>query len=224
MADALLPGYPTNPESPLLDTDVAGRAVRTVDFTTTPLKIGSFDALDFFGDGSFYLLNVPGHAIGHLCGLARTTSTASGDAEDTFVYMGADTAHHGGGFRPTAYLPLPTNIPIGNPSVPSPSGFCPGHLFQTLHPENSATTPFYKLNAAPSYDIEIAQRSCGVMQEFDALENVFVVIAHDSSLLGENVGISWFPEGTMGEWKKQNLAVKGRWTFLNDFETAVSKL
>lgn len=38
-----------------------------------------------FGDGSFYLLEAPGHATGHMCGLARTTADPP-----LFVFMGAD--------------------------------------------------------------------------------------------------------------------------------------
>ncbi len=34
---------------------------------------GPFEkAFDFFGDGSFWLVNAPGHMPGHLSGLART--------------------------------------------------------------------------------------------------------------------------------------------------------
>ena len=87
------------------------------------LRIGDFGAYDFFGDGSFYLLDTPGvsslysdpnvegcpltavqHAQGHISGLARTT-------EDTFVFMGGDICHYGGAYRPTEYAPLPSEIP-----------------------------------------------------------------------------------------------------------------
>lgn len=30
------------------------------------MKIGNFDACDYLGDGSVYILNVPGHAVGHV--------------------------------------------------------------------------------------------------------------------------------------------------------------
>ena len=52
-------------------------------------KIGKFNAFDYFGDGSFYLLDVPGHAIGHMCGLVRTTPTS-------FLLLGADSCHFAG--------------------------------------------------------------------------------------------------------------------------------
>ena len=94
--EALLPGYPTNPHSPIAESALQGREHREIDFDkTSNLKIGQFPAFDYFGDGSFYLLDAPGHAIGHMCGLARTKSTLEGDEEDTFIFMGGDTAHHG---------------------------------------------------------------------------------------------------------------------------------
>ncbi len=68
--------------------------MREIDFQE-PLTIGSFSAVDFFGDGSFYLLNSPGHAIGHMSGLARTSTNP-----DTFIFMGGDLCHHGGQMRP----------------------------------------------------------------------------------------------------------------------------
>jgi len=52
-------------------------------------KIGKFNAFDYFGDGSFYLLDVPGHAIGHICGLVRTTP-------GSFLLLGADSCHFAG--------------------------------------------------------------------------------------------------------------------------------
>lgn len=49
--------------------------------------IGSYArAVDYFGDGSFYLCDAPGHYSGHMVGLARTT-------KDTFIVMGGDTCH-----------------------------------------------------------------------------------------------------------------------------------
>lgn len=71
--EAFLPGYPADENGFILESDYAGRELREVDFTQGK-KVGRFDAFDYFGDGSFYLLDSPGHAVGHLCGLARVTS------------------------------------------------------------------------------------------------------------------------------------------------------
>ncbi|KAK3637374.1 hypothetical protein LTR56_013724 [Elasticomyces elasticus] len=47
------PGYPTNKDATLLESDFEGRDVREIDFQKegNNLKIGRFNALDYFGDG-----------------------------------------------------------------------------------------------------------------------------------------------------------------------------
>ena len=221
MKEALLPGYPGNPESPLLESDVAGREVKTIDFDSlSSLKIGNFRAVDFFDDGSFYLLDGPGHAIGHMCGLARVSSSSNG--ESTFIFLGADTAHHGAEFRPTKYLPLPRHI---NPSPHQAYlEFCPGHVFKAIHPNKSGNSPYYHIHKPFPFNYDQATQTLGSMQEFDAAENVFVVIAHDKSLLLEEVGVEWFPYGTLNDWKKKDLANKARWGFLRDLQQAADQM
>lgn len=93
--------------------------MREVSFREKDLRIGGFDALDYFGDGSFYLLDSPGHTIGHINALARVTTGEVDGEEDTFVLMGGDTCHFTGQLRPTAHRPLPEKI------SPSPlPGYC----------------------------------------------------------------------------------------------------
>lgn len=221
MKEAFLPGYPANPESPLLESDFEGRELKTIEFDNlATVRIGRFRAVDYFNDGSFYLLDSPGHAIGHMCGLARVTSIQDGDAEDTFIFMGGDTAHHGGEFRPTEYLPIPKSI---SPS-PLPARYataCPGHIFESIHPRQKGTDPFYYINDNVPHNKTQAHETCHMMEEFDAADNVFVIIAHDGSLLDESIGIEWFPKGTLRDWKKRDCANKARWGFLNSFTKAV---
>ncbi|XRM44107.1 hypothetical protein ABZX51_007253 [Aspergillus tubingensis] len=79
------PGHTSNPDGLVLDSDAADRSVRGIHFDHgNPLRVGPFNAADYFDDGSFYLLDAPGHATGHLCGLARTTANPP-----TFVFMDA---------------------------------------------------------------------------------------------------------------------------------------
>jgi glyoxylase-like metal-dependent hydrolase (beta-lactamase superfamily II) len=118
---AYLPGYPDNPSSEFLyDAEKnKGREIIELNFDPntskhTCLIIGGFEAIDFFGDGSFFLLDTPGHTIGHVSALLRTTSDASG--ESTFVLLGGDIAHHASVFRPSQHFPFPEVI--------SPSPFC----------------------------------------------------------------------------------------------------
>lgn len=221
VAQAFIPGYPTNLESPVLESDFAGREHREIDFGSESVaQIGKFKGVDYFQDGSFYLLNAPGHAIGHICALARVTSTQEGDPEDTFIFMGADAAHHGGVFRPSEYLPLPKDI-RPSPYQPKYATSCPGHVFEAVHPQKRGDMSFYQISEAVAHDKEIATQSVGNMQEFDANDNFFVVIAHDATLLDETVGIEWFPHGTLKDWKAKGLSTKVQWAFLKDFVHAV---
>ncbi|KAI1610759.1 hypothetical protein EDD37DRAFT_631117 [Exophiala viscosa] len=222
--EAFLPAFPEGQASPLLQTDLEGREHKELDFDNqSTVKIGGFRGLDYFGDGSFYLLDAPGHAVGHVCGLARVTSTKEGDAEDTFVFMGADTAHHGGEFRPTEYLPLPKDISPSPYQAKYPT-VCPGHVFEAIHPGKKGVEPFYHINDKVAHDRGQADHASERMQEFDAADNIFVIIAHDDTLLDPAVGIEWFPQGTMKNWKVHDSAKKARWAFLKDFTQAVESV
>jgi glyoxylase-like metal-dependent hydrolase (beta-lactamase superfamily II) len=57
-----LPGYPSNPNGVILESDLAGRNLRELNFDeeSLSLTIGGFRAVDYFGDSSFYLLKTPG--------------------------------------------------------------------------------------------------------------------------------------------------------------------
>ncbi|KFZ02731.1 hypothetical protein V501_09471, partial [Pseudogymnoascus sp. VKM F-4519 (FW-2642)] len=183
------PGYPTNPESLLLESDYKDRPTREITFDKSPagLKIGRFPAFDYFGDGSFYLLDAPGHAIGHMCALARTTSTPP-----TFIFMGGDTCRHMGELRPSTYLPLPATLSPSPLSLPKTAytTSCPSSLFLSLHPSSSATAPFYTLaldskgKSLVCVDVNDAEHTLESAREVDAGEEVLVVMAHDASLGG----------------------------------------
>ncbi|KAF8593885.1 putative N-acyl homoserine lactonase AttM [Ceratobasidium sp. AG-I] len=206
---AMTPGYPTNPEAPILESAYKGRDLVEISFDKTPLKLGRFNAFDYFGDGSFYLLDSPGHAVGHICGLARTTP-------DTFVFMGGDICHHGGEMRPTEYLPLPEHI---SPNPLKPKGQpCPGSLFLDIHPEHSATKRFYHVaEQGASSDPPEAERSIEKLEEFDGHENVFTVIAHDDTLTDI---VDFFPK-SLNDWKARGYREQAMWEFLRDFKDAV---
>ncbi|KAF2089267.1 metallo-beta-lactamase superfamily protein [Saccharata proteae CBS 121410] len=208
-----MPGYPTNPNGSLLDTDFANRNVREVSFPPSSPKFGHFEAHDFFGDGSFYILNVPGHAIGHISGLARTTTNP-----DTFVFMGGDVCHFGGSFRPTPYSPMPDPIPSTVPldkrrfRLP-----CPCSMFTACHPNpaQARTQRYYDVTLETGswyVDPPTAQESIDRLELFDADENVFVCIAHDEGLRDV---VEWFPKGSLNRWKEKGWKESGKWGFLN---------
>lgn len=223
--DAFIPGYPANPESVILESDYAGRELREIQFTQGK-KVGRFDAFDYFGDGSFYLLDSPGHTVGHLCALARVTSPAQDagvGASASYIFMGGDTSHHAGEFRPSAFLPLPASIsphPLEdarNAAETMPP--CPGALFEHLLQDGrDRTKPFYKVvTGGVTLDVAEAERSIEKMQEADAQDKVLVVVAHDASLLDV---LDFFPKYA-NDFASQGWVRKGRWAFLKDFKDAL---
>lgn len=214
---AFTPAYPTNKDSPIRDSDFEGRELREISFEQTKgLQIGNFKAFDYFGDGSFYLLDSPGHAIGHLCGLARVTAEPA-----SFILMGGDACHHGGEFRPSRYLPLPEKI-SPNPLERYGGQSCPGALFEDLLRDGDRTKPFFEIprledGKGVAYDVDEATATIGKVQEADAKEEVLVVIAHDDSLLDV---VDFFPKYA-NDFVKKGWVQEGRWRFLKDFDTAV---
>ncbi|KAI2465743.1 beta-lactamase-like protein [Annulohypoxylon bovei var. microspora] len=214
----IFPGYPANPKSRfLLEADYAGREVQELDFEKSAIKIGKFPAIDYFGDGSFYFLDSPGHCIGHICGLARVTSNP-----DSFILMGGDIIHHGGELRPHHYHPLPDHIsphPF-NPVAPTP---CPGEMFEKIL-RDGKEQPFYvpsstSPNGQPTVHEDVAEaiESIKKLQEVDAYDNILVVPAHEHYILDV---VDFFPK-LANDFMKKGWVKKVRWAFLADFAKAV---
>ena len=215
--ETFTPAYPTNPDAPIRESDYSGRHLRELSFADSKLVLGRLKALDYFDDGSFYLLDTPGHAIGHICALCRTTA----GPEPTFIFLGSDCAHHGGEIRPTPYLPLPASltpspVPKLHPTV------CPGSLFTSihrLHPSPSTSTePFMLVGKDASHDVDVARDSVSKMSEFDAHANVLMMIAHDDSMVDV---VGTFPHTLANGWKGKGWREEGLWRFLVDYEPAV---
>ncbi|PGH10922.1 hypothetical protein AJ79_05167 [Helicocarpus griseus UAMH5409] len=208
--EAMLPGAPANPDSPILESDYTGRNLREITFDgPNCTKIGQFNAFDYFGDGSFYLLDSPGHAIGHLCGLARTTT-----GPDTFILLGGDICHYPGVFRPSKHLPVPPSIDP-HPCMPqSDVAFCPGGAWEELQrsrglmPNEPLYTPTF------GHDIPLAMKTAGKLQELDCDENVFAIIAHDRTVRD---GVDYFPK-SLNQWKEKGWGKGLKWRFLRDLE------
>lgn len=82
-------GWPVNPNSPFSSAAVQHPNFRELSFENEQWSpLGPFDrAHDFFGDGSFFLIDTPGHMPGHLGALALT-------GQDEWVFMGGDCCHH----------------------------------------------------------------------------------------------------------------------------------
>ena len=180
-------------------------------------KIGEFHAYDYFSDGSFYLLDVPGHAIGHICGLARTT-------ENTFMLLGADSCHFAGSLRPSPYIPLPEILDPKTSGLddyfPSP---CPCSMFTEFHPcsddEGKRTTAYYTASKAPGsayVNPETANKSVAGLKEFDASEHVMVCLAHDPALFEVLPLLNSGKRESLNDWKAKGWKEDTRWRFLNE--------
>ncbi|KAK6366849.1 hypothetical protein LTS17_010400 [Exophiala oligosperma] len=210
---ALLPAFPTRRDSPVRESDFRGRSVIEIDFerSARATKVADFPAFDFFGDGSFYLLDTPGHAIGHMGALARTTTNP-----DTFILMGGDLSHHGGLLRPSKYLHIPARLSGSSYGLQTPH---PGCSFEKLllARTGSTETPFFLSTAAQVVDEEGLAKTRSKAQKLDAQENIWLVCAHDATI---SQVADFFP-ASANEWKEKGWRTKTLWSFLNDFNDAV---
>ncbi|KAM7208234.1 phenylacetone monooxygenase [Naviculisporaceae sp. PSN 640] len=236
--EAMLPGAPANPDSPVQESDYANRTLREITFPTSSPQvstIGSFPAFDYFGDGSFYLLDSPGHAIGHLCGFARTTPGDS--STSTFILMGGDICHYAGIFRPSEYLPMPDKI------IPHPCcthgenkdmnlALCPGSSWVNLQTSRGrkANQPLFDMTFGG--DIPLAMKTAGKLMELDCLDNVFVIIAHDTPTKNHVPKFNKHPldledgedkfaqkDLTLNDWKAQGWGQRLKWAWLADLRS-----
>ncbi|KAF9013496.1 Metallo-hydrolase/oxidoreductase [Cyathus striatus] len=82
------PGYPVDSKSDFAsDLLPLGRTHYLVPADWVP--IGPFPrAFDFYGDGSLYIIDAPGHLPGHINILARTSSDGG------WIFLAGDSAHH----------------------------------------------------------------------------------------------------------------------------------
>jgi glyoxylase-like metal-dependent hydrolase (beta-lactamase superfamily II) len=211
-----MPAYPTDKESHLDERAWQDRELHEIDFAGAKgLQIGRFQAYDFYGDGSFYLLDSPGHAVGHMSALARTTADTT-----SFLLLGGDIAHHCGGFRPSPYVPLPEMV--------SPSPFshmktaCPGKIFVAIHPKKSREEPFFDPVRSPEgWHLEAAEakESIEKLIEADAYDKNFPVMAHDCSLAGV---VDLYPK-TANAWMGKGWKEQSRGGFLSSFAVTVEE-
>ncbi|KAK5055328.1 hypothetical protein LTR84_013078 [Exophiala bonariae] len=212
---AFYPGYPSKSDAPVRESDFLERNVIEVDFNESAryTKVGDFPAHDFFGDGSFYLLDTPGHAIGHLGGLARTTTNP-----DTFIFMGGDLCHHSGQIRPSPHLHIPSNLKQSSFGVHKSHS---GDLFEKLVLSKTGSTEKPLFTPAPAQVVneEDANRTRARAQMADAQENVWFIYAHDPSL---SHVVEFFPSSA-NDWKAKGWRPKTMWNFLEDLCAVVDE-
>lgn len=151
----------------------------------------------------------------HISALARTS-------ENKFIFLGGDIAHHAGELRPTAQLTLPPQInsSLFGRLTSQVRASCPTSLFENIHPKkqkengpNYTTIPFYEPNSLMNANLPEAELAIEKLQSFDALSEVFVIVAHYSSVLGI---LPFFPL-KLTQWHEADYKVRGTWLFLGDF-------
>lgn len=84
-------GYPADPDSSVNEEEIKGHEWTELlkDPTREWKPVATFDrSLDWFGDGSFYLLDAPGHVLGHIAAMVRTTADPP-----TYMVLAGDAAH-----------------------------------------------------------------------------------------------------------------------------------
>ncbi|KAJ8116189.1 hypothetical protein OPT61_g2342 [Boeremia exigua] len=218
-SDAFLPGYPKNEASPVFESDLVGRSVRELTFSDQ-LVVAGYHAIDYFADGSFYILNTPGHAIGHVSALVRTTS-------NTFVFLGGDICHFGGAFRPTSYVPMPESLsPYDVGHEKRHNQPYPHSVFTKCHPDraNARTTTYYTpcCRADGWYvDPPRALESIEQLKALDADARILVLIAHDPAMLDI---CTFFPHANANDWQSLGWKRMLRWRFLDELPSDVREL
>lgn len=204
-----LPGYPTAEKSPGFLEDFEKRHIRELNFSDAPLVAG-YRAFDYFGDGSFWVLDTPGHAVGHISALVRTDT-------ERYIFLGGDICHFGGSFRPSPYLPMPrklTSDQIG--PLEADEQWCPCSKFSSCHPntQNSRVAPYYRpCSRQDSWYLDPGAASSSIEQlkALDASDSVLVLIAHDVATLAV---LPFFPETNLNDWHRNYWKERLRWRFL----------
>ncbi|KAL3467228.1 hypothetical protein BJX64DRAFT_283950 [Aspergillus heterothallicus] len=261
----LLPGFPKNPDSPIDAKAIEGRALREIYFDESfadwrvrrvrflPRRVFlstryvRFEFLLFFfvltlsltlaDDGN---VDTPGHCLGHMSGLARTTpgpvssssssSSSNSSNSSTLILLGGDICHFPGVFRPSEALALPQHIPPGIldtdanyfPPICSCSIFTATHPQRdNIPPESSShkSHPFYRVstNASAAYiDPAESQRSVDKLVQFDASPNALVCLAHDGTVLRNVPTVNDSPEDDLNGWRQSGYKEKVHWEWLNE--------
>ncbi|TPX13509.1 uncharacterized protein E0L32_005980 [Thyridium curvatum] len=205
IVDRFMPGWPTVADSHFRESDVLGRKITGLENQRFTIDIGGLRGYDYFGDGSFYLLNAPGHSLGHINALARTSADP-----DTYIFLAADSVHLAGEVRPTHSLPLPDEIDVPN-IVPRP---CPAEHLLQIHPRASRMLQFLGLDRCFPEDLDAAEKTIESIEKFDADERVLVVWAHDVTMYKT---LEYYPAIANG-WKAKGWKGTGRWAFLSDLQ------
>ncbi|KAF8177572.1 beta-lactamase-like protein [Mycena galopus ATCC 62051] len=203
--------FPANSKSDLQASDLAGHNVAQLDFSNANLTFGGMEAIDQFGDGSFYLLNSPGHLTGHMSALARVTPSS-------FIVLGGDTLHHVGQLRPSGAfqtnIPCPGDLLADARSAISTDFFWSANTTPGAFDLPSRTRPFFAVSdATDSFYVDPVAATISVdkLAAFDADADFFTIIAHDRSILET---LPYFP-ASLSTWQADGLKANTAWLFVD---------
>ena len=155
-------------------------------------------AIDFFGDGSLYLVNTPGHYPGHISALARVSSsnnTEDGGEGGTYVFLGGDCCHNRqcyvpGGTQRKLSGKIQWDVEKARESVGRVSLLC--GICQGRFSEGSANGDVVDLNVNAKAEVGVNEGGEG-----GDVRDVVVILAHEAERLEE--GMPLFPQD-LGEW------------------------
>jgi hypothetical protein len=91
---------------------------------------------------------------------------------------------------------------------------CPGHAWEELQESRGRKATDSLFDMTFGLDIPLATHTVGKLQELDCMDNVFVIIAHDSTVRD---GVPHFPE-TLNAWKANGWGATLKWAFLKDLD------
>lgn len=210
-SEQFLPGYPRAAASPAFEDAFEGRTIHELDFTNQIDHLG-FRAYDYFRDGSLYILDTPGHAIGHISALVK-------NACDSWVLLGGDVCHFPGVIRPTSNLLMPDSISeaeLHHQGNSSKNIYTAQYI--SCHPDSihAQSSPFYyPCSKADSWYINPAnaRETVEKLQLADCRDDLLVVLAHDRGLLGEPI---FFPNKSLDNWRLDGIKGRLRWRFLDE--------
>ncbi|KAF7377226.1 Metallo-beta-lactamase superfamily protein [Mycena sanguinolenta] len=190
--------YPETANASLQTSDFAGHVVNTVDFGTAELTFSGLKAIDYFGDGSFYLLNTPGF-------LEETpfTTPVRPDRGQTFKKN----------FPCPAHLLEEVQSSVSTDYFWSP--LSREHFFNVA----SRAQPLLAISDIPGSvysDPVTSQVSLDKIATFDADPDFFVVTAHDMSVLSYFTSLPASLDG----WKADGLKQRTVWNFVDKLNPA----
>ncbi|KAJ7334264.1 hypothetical protein DFH08DRAFT_965993 [Mycena albidolilacea] len=185
--------YPEFANASLQASDLAGRDVKKIDFSAANHTFSGLKAVDYFGDGSFYLLNTPG------------------------VTLGGDTFHHVDETRPRPQFqhnfPCPAHL-LGEAGTSiSTDYFWSPHSRDGAFALPSRAAQLFADSDLPdafNADPVAFQVSLDKLTRFDADPDVFVLIAHDLSVRD---ALPHFPAYLTG-WKASARKARTVWKFV----------